>query len=143
MAVEKVSVAIGREDLKWLRARAKREDASLSAVLTAAIRATREREAKLARQRAAIAQYVAWATDGKGLSPAVLEEARRELEAARSEAPPTAKQTAKGRGKAGGLMLEHARRGLGAVRPPPDTLKAKAARSRAERAERIARERAQ
>lgn len=77
--VEKVSVAIGLEDLAWLRDRAEHEGASLSAVLTAAIRATREREAKVERQRRAVEAYVGWATDGEGLSHDELEVARREL----------------------------------------------------------------
>lgn len=78
--VEKVSVAIGREDLEWARERADREGASLSSVLTAAIRATREREGKLAKQRAALDTYIAWATKGKPLTAKELEAARRELE---------------------------------------------------------------
>jgi hypothetical protein len=78
--VEKVSVALGLEDLAWLRERAEQQHASLSAVLTATIRATREREALLERQRAALEAYVAGATDGKGLPPDVMAAAQRELD---------------------------------------------------------------
>ncbi|MEY4513748.1 MAG: hypothetical protein RLZZ450_5870, partial [Pseudomonadota bacterium] len=52
--VQKVSVALGLEDLAWLRQRAEHQHESLSAVLTAAIRATREREELLDRQRVAV-----------------------------------------------------------------------------------------
>jgi Arc/MetJ-type ribon-helix-helix transcriptional regulator len=78
--VEKVSVALGLEDLAWLRERAEQQRASLSAVLTAAIRATREREALRERQRASLETYVTWATDGEGLPAEVVAEAERELD---------------------------------------------------------------
>jgi Arc/MetJ-type ribon-helix-helix transcriptional regulator len=78
--VEKVSVAIGLEDLAWARERADREGASLSSVLTAAIRATRERETRLAHQRRALDRYLAWATKGKPLTAEEIEAAQRELD---------------------------------------------------------------
>jgi Arc/MetJ-type ribon-helix-helix transcriptional regulator len=78
--VEKVSVALGLDDLAWLRERAEQQRASLSAVLTAAIRTTREREALHERQRASLEAYVNWATDGKGLPPEVVADAERELD---------------------------------------------------------------
>jgi hypothetical protein len=77
--VRKISLAIGREELKWARARAKRENTSVSAVLTEAARAAREAEALRAKQRAAWATFLDWATDGKGLRDDEIEAAAREL----------------------------------------------------------------
>ncbi len=78
--VEKVSVAIALEDLEWARARAEREESSLSSVLTALVRAARLREDKVARQRASFASYVAWATKGNPITAEEREAAERELD---------------------------------------------------------------
>lgn len=78
--VKKVSVAIGKEELDWLRQRAEREGVSLSAVVTDAAREARVRAMKRAQQDAAWSRFLDWATDGKGLSERVREAARRELD---------------------------------------------------------------
>jgi hypothetical protein len=79
-SVEKVSVAIGRDELEWAKERAEREGTSLSAVLTAATRAAREQEARRARQDAAWGAILSWATEGQGVSPEALAAAERELD---------------------------------------------------------------
>ena len=79
VSVEKVSVAIGREELEWARERAEREGTSLSAVLTYAARAFREQEARRARKDAAWLSFMEWATEGEGLTTGALEAAEREL----------------------------------------------------------------
>lgn len=79
-SVEKVSLAIGREELEWARQRAERQGTSLSAVLTEAARVARELEAHRARQDAAWGAFLAWATEGEGVSPEALEAAQRELD---------------------------------------------------------------
>lgn len=43
---EKVSISVGKEDLKWLRQRAKRSGGNLSAVIGEATRLLRQREAR-------------------------------------------------------------------------------------------------
>ena len=78
-SVEKVSVAIGLEELEWARSRSERQGISLSAVLTEAARAAREREARQARQNASWEAFVAWASDGKGVSRKSLLAAEQEL----------------------------------------------------------------
>jgi hypothetical protein len=79
--VVKVSVALGLEELEWARDGAERLGTSVSSVLTEAARAARELEAQRARQQTAWDEYLAWATDGKGLPEGVLEASRRELAA--------------------------------------------------------------
>ena len=80
VSVEKVSVAIGRDELEWARGRAAREGTSLSAVLTEAARTVRELEAQRSRRDAAWWWFLEWAADGEGLPPEVLDAARLELE---------------------------------------------------------------
>jgi hypothetical protein len=77
--VEKLSLSLPLEEVAYLRERADREHVPVSTLVLAALRASRAREALLARQQAAFAQYVAWATDGEGLSADVLAAAEREL----------------------------------------------------------------
>lgn len=90
--VKKISVALGHEELAWAQRRAKREGTSVSAVLTAAARRTRDEEARDERQRAAWEEYEAWATAESGpLSHGELEAARRELAAEPAQAPREAK----------------------------------------------------
>ncbi len=84
VSVEKVSVAIGRDELEWARERAERDGTSLSAVLTGATRTARELEAHRARQDAAWAAYLEWATDGKGLPQDALAAAVDELDRVRA-----------------------------------------------------------
>jgi hypothetical protein len=79
-SVEKVSVAIGLDELEWARGRAERDGVSLSAVLTEAARKARDLEERWARQDAAWKSFVDWATEGKGLSTETLEAAQRELD---------------------------------------------------------------
>jgi hypothetical protein len=79
VSVEKVSVAIGREELEWARGRAEKEGTSLSAVLTHAARTFREHEARRAHQDAAWWSFMEWATEGEGLPTGMLEAAQREL----------------------------------------------------------------
>jgi hypothetical protein len=79
VSVEKVSVAIGRDELEWARERAEREGTSLSAVLTDAARVARDLEARRTRQDAAWASFLEWATEGQGLPPGALAAAQREL----------------------------------------------------------------
>lgn len=68
----KVSVAIGREELAWAKALARREGKSLSAIVTESLA---ER-----RRLAALAEVVAWmAEDEPPLTDAELDEARRDL----------------------------------------------------------------
>jgi hypothetical protein len=45
-STEKVSISVGRDDLKWLRQRAKRSGGNLSAVIAEATRLLRQREAR-------------------------------------------------------------------------------------------------
>jgi hypothetical protein len=84
VSVEKVSVALGRDELEWARERAEREGTSLSAVLTQATRQVRELEAAQARQDAAWAEFLEWATDGKGLPEEAVAAAAAELGRVRS-----------------------------------------------------------
>lgn len=71
-AVEKVSVAIGREELGWAKNRAAREGKSLSALLTETLAERRRLEA--------LAEVVAWmGEDAPAVSKAELAAARREL----------------------------------------------------------------
>jgi len=79
-SVEKVSVAIGNDELEWARERARREGSSLSAVLTDAARVARELEQQKARQEAAWRAFVEYATEGQGLSAEAIEAAARELD---------------------------------------------------------------
>jgi hypothetical protein len=78
-SVEKVSVAIGREELEWARGRAEQQGTSLSAVLTHVARTFREQEARRARQDAAWGAFTEWATEGEGLPPETIEAAQQEL----------------------------------------------------------------
>jgi hypothetical protein len=78
-SVEKVSLAIGREELEWAREQAERKGTSLSAVLTSAARLARRVEARRTRQQAAWQSFLAWATDGEGLSPEAVRAAADEL----------------------------------------------------------------
>ncbi len=78
--VEKVSVALGVEELAWARERAERDGDSLSAVLTAAARLARRVEDERARRDEAWSQFLSWATDGNGLDDESLEWARRVLD---------------------------------------------------------------
>ena len=79
-SVEKVSVAIGRDELEWARGRAEREGVSLSAVLTDAARVARELEARRARQDTAWWAFMDWATEGEGLPTEAFEAAQKELD---------------------------------------------------------------
>ena len=45
-STEKVSISVGKDDLKWLRQRAKRSGGNLSAVIGEATRLLRQREAR-------------------------------------------------------------------------------------------------
>ena len=75
-ATEKVSVAIGRDELVWAKALARREKKSLSAVLTEALA---ER-----RRLRALADVVAWMGEEQpALTKAELRAARRELDSRR------------------------------------------------------------
>lgn len=75
-AAAKVSVAIGRDELRWARDRAAREGKSLSALLTETIAERRRLEA--------LAEVVAWMGEGKpALSKAELTAAARELRSRR------------------------------------------------------------
>jgi|HubBroStandDraft_3_1064219.scaffolds.fasta_scaffold2809743_1 hypothetical protein len=75
-ATEKVSVAIGRDELAWAKALARREKKSLSAVLTEALA---ER-----RRLRALGEVVTWmAEDQPPLTKAELRAARRELDSRR------------------------------------------------------------
>ena len=75
-ATEKVSVAIGRDELAWAKALARREKKSLSAVLTEALA---ER-----RRLRALAEVVTWMSeDQPPLTTPELRAARRELDSRR------------------------------------------------------------
>jgi hypothetical protein len=75
-ATEKVSVAIGRDELAWAKALARREKKSLSAVLTEALA---ER-----RRLRALAEVVTWmGEDQPPLTKPELRAARRELDSRR------------------------------------------------------------
>jgi hypothetical protein len=83
---EKVSVAIGREELAWAKTLATREGKSLSAVLTEALA---ER-----RRLAALAEVVAWmGDDQRPITDAELKAAQRALSPARE--PPHEQKTRK------------------------------------------------
>jgi hypothetical protein len=84
VSVEKVSVALGRDELEWARERAEREGTSLSAVLTQATRQVRELEAAQTRQDAAWAEFLEWATNGKGLTQEAVASATAELDRVRA-----------------------------------------------------------
>ncbi len=45
-STEKISISVGKDDLKWLRRRAKRSGGNLSAVIAEATRLLRQREAR-------------------------------------------------------------------------------------------------
>jgi hypothetical protein len=45
-STEKISISVGKDDLKWLRGRAKRSGGNLSAVIAEATRLLRQREAR-------------------------------------------------------------------------------------------------
>ena len=77
--VQKVSVALGREELEWARKRAKRQRTSVSAVLTDITREARETEARRARQRRAWTDFLASAVGDRPLDDAELAAARAEL----------------------------------------------------------------
>ncbi|HEX5656400.1 MAG TPA: hypothetical protein VFX59_04360 [Polyangiales bacterium] len=77
--VEKLSLSLPLEEVAYLRDRADRERVPLSTLVLAALRESRTRKEQLARQQAAFAQYVTWATDGEGLPADVLAAAEREL----------------------------------------------------------------
>ena len=48
-SIKKVSIAIGNEELEWVRKRAARDGTSVSAVITSVARAARKHEQRLAR----------------------------------------------------------------------------------------------
>ena len=77
--VQKVSVAIGLEELAWARERAEREGTSLSAVLSAAARVAREVEEESARRNAAWSGFLRWATEDAPLTDEELAAADQEL----------------------------------------------------------------
>jgi len=82
----KVSVAIGRVELDWAKALARREGKSLSAVVTESLA---ER-----RRLAALADVVAWMSEGQSpLTSAEVTAAQRELSAKRN--PPKRARSAR------------------------------------------------
>jgi hypothetical protein len=84
-ATAKVSVAIGREELAWAKALARREGKSLSAVVTESLA---ER-----RRLTALAEVVAWmGADQPPLTDAELNAARRELPGRRKRASAPARR---------------------------------------------------
>ncbi len=80
VTVRRVTIALGKGEYAWAQRRAKREGRSVSAVLTEAAREAHDQERRRARQDAAWAKALAWATDGRGFSDDDLEDARRELD---------------------------------------------------------------
>jgi len=79
--IQKVSIAIGREELAWVKRQARRSRSSVSAVLTEAARRMQEEELRKERQRAAWAEYEVWAAKEHGpVTPEGIEAALRELD---------------------------------------------------------------
>lgn len=67
---QKLSVSIGVDEVKWLRARAKRSRASVSSVMTEAVRKLRQQEARQA--------FLAKLAPGERATLDEIEEIRRE-----------------------------------------------------------------
>jgi hypothetical protein len=85
---QKLSVTLPESELAWARERAARDGTTLSEVLAEAVRASRAAEEHRADQRAAWAEFLWWATEGRGITDEEIDEAGRELGGTAPPVPP-------------------------------------------------------